>query len=265
MKIFNSLKFLPSSFHICLKLSIEKVFAFTLAEVLITLGIIGIVAAITIPTLISNYQKKQYVIQLQKVYTTVNQALVQIASNSSCVGDLACTGLFDTTTTSQSLGDALVPYFKVVKNCETNTNQGCMSNSISQYYDGSNPRINMDATNSVYRFITADGAAFYIYNNKDNCSNNRGVNNSSPSKMCGEFNVDVNGPQKGPNNMGRDVFYFYITNGKGPLLYPVGGRDMNISGTSYYWKDMGACTPANGNSSNFCTGKIIEEGWQMNY
>ncbi len=32
--------------------------AFTLAEVLITLAIIGIVAALTIPTLISNYQKK---------------------------------------------------------------------------------------------------------------------------------------------------------------------------------------------------------------
>ena len=35
--------------------------AFTLAEILITLGIIGVVAAMTIPTLITNYQKKQTV------------------------------------------------------------------------------------------------------------------------------------------------------------------------------------------------------------
>lgn len=42
----------------------KKVFAFTLAEVLITLGIIGIVAAMTIPTLINNYQKKITVTRL---------------------------------------------------------------------------------------------------------------------------------------------------------------------------------------------------------
>lgn len=40
--------------------------AFTLAEVLITLGIIGVVAAMTLPTLIANYQKRQTVVQLKK-------------------------------------------------------------------------------------------------------------------------------------------------------------------------------------------------------
>ena len=49
-------------------------FAFTLAEVLITLGIIGIVAAMTIPGLISNYQKKQTVTKLQKAISILNQA-----------------------------------------------------------------------------------------------------------------------------------------------------------------------------------------------
>ena len=49
--------------------------AFTLAEVLITLGIIGIVAAMTLPTLIQNYQKKQTVSQLKKVYSLLNQSV----------------------------------------------------------------------------------------------------------------------------------------------------------------------------------------------
>lgn len=40
--------------------------AFTLAEVLITLGIIGVVAALTLPSVITNYQKKQTVEQLKK-------------------------------------------------------------------------------------------------------------------------------------------------------------------------------------------------------
>lgn len=48
---------------------------FTLAEVLITIGIIGIVAAMTLPSLITNYQKKQTVTQLKKVYSIMSQAL----------------------------------------------------------------------------------------------------------------------------------------------------------------------------------------------
>lgn len=41
--------------------------AFTMPEVLITLGIIGIVAAITLPALIGKYQKIQTINQLKKV------------------------------------------------------------------------------------------------------------------------------------------------------------------------------------------------------
>jgi prepilin-type N-terminal cleavage/methylation domain-containing protein len=64
--------------------------AFTLAEVLITLAIIGIVAALTIPTLVNNYQKTQYVTQLKKAYTSVNQALMKLTSDYDCPGDLEC-------------------------------------------------------------------------------------------------------------------------------------------------------------------------------
>ena len=47
---------------------------FTLAEVLITLGIIGVVAALTLPSLITNYRKKETVAQLKKVYSELSQA-----------------------------------------------------------------------------------------------------------------------------------------------------------------------------------------------
>ena len=48
--------------------------AFTLAEVLITLGIIGIVAAMTLPTLIADYQKKVVETRLISFYSKINQA-----------------------------------------------------------------------------------------------------------------------------------------------------------------------------------------------
>lgn len=49
---------------------------FTLAEVLITLGIIGIVAAMTLPSLVGKYKEKQRVTQLKKAYSILNQAFL---------------------------------------------------------------------------------------------------------------------------------------------------------------------------------------------
>lgn len=56
-------------------MDIKKKNGFTLAEVLITLGVIGVVAAMTIPTLMSSYRKKVIETRLSKFYSTINQAL----------------------------------------------------------------------------------------------------------------------------------------------------------------------------------------------
>ena len=54
----------------------EKKSAFTLAEVLITLGIIGIVAAMTLPTLLGRYKEKETVTRLKKTYSILSQAML---------------------------------------------------------------------------------------------------------------------------------------------------------------------------------------------
>ena len=61
-----------------------KRFGFTLAEVLITLGIIGVVAAMTMPTLIANYHKKVYVNQLRTNVSLLSQAVKKIFGGSGC-------------------------------------------------------------------------------------------------------------------------------------------------------------------------------------
>lgn len=132
--------------------------SFTLAEVLITLGIIGVVAAITLPTIVSNYQKTQYVTGLKKAYTEFNQVLKQMAADKGCVDDLKCTGLFDTGTTHQTLGDEFVKYVKVVKNCGTARGQGCWSATTNRYHNGTGTNWAFD-NDTRYKFVTADGVS----------------------------------------------------------------------------------------------------------
>ena len=55
--------------------SLNRKVAFTFAEVLITIGIIGIVASLTLPNIIYNYQKHVVETRLQKFYSTINQAV----------------------------------------------------------------------------------------------------------------------------------------------------------------------------------------------
>ena len=67
---------------------------FTLAEVLIVLTIIGVIAAVVLPALYESTQKTAEVTALQKFYSEMNQALMKLANDYGCRGDLSCTGLF---------------------------------------------------------------------------------------------------------------------------------------------------------------------------
>lgn len=52
-----------------------KKYGFTMAEVLITLGVIGVVAAMTLPTLVQKYRNRVVETRLQKFYSVMNQAV----------------------------------------------------------------------------------------------------------------------------------------------------------------------------------------------
>lgn len=235
---------------------------FTLAEVLITLGIIGVVAAITIPTLINNYQKKENITRLKKAYTAVNQALKQMSLDRGCPNDLKCTGIFASPNTMSDVGDELVKYFSVARNCRTVANQGCWPTVTKTFYDGSGSTINYEGS-SDYKFVTADGTAFDFYSSMSGCGLNSGSGAIGyMSQNCGLLDIDVNG-KKGPNFFGIDTFEFFITNGKGALLYPLGGID-----TTTPWKTAAGvqtrCYSEN-KDGVYCAGRIMEEGWEMNY
>lgn len=244
--------------------------AFTLAEVLIILGIIGVVAEMTIPTLIANYQKTIYITGVKKAYSEFYAALTDLSQDKDCGGDLACTGLFALNTNSDTFGKELAKHFRIVKNCGIAKNLGCWPPITYQNYDKipANHYNSFDNVDS-YKFITADGMSYYVANSAisgagyEDCKYDRSSGVTGQMKnICGVFFVDVNGPKGGPNIIGRDTFIFWITNTKGLGLYPAGGQD-----DSYLWWNASGnqtCVPEN-TDSDFCTGRVVEEGWQMNY
>lgn len=240
--------------------------AFTLAEVIIVLGILGVIAEVTIPTLISNVQKQIYIVELQKAYSIFNQTLKQITSDTSCIGNLACTGFFAPSANDQTLGDQFVQYFKVAKNCGDFAVTGlssCFTSTPNDTYDGKSKE---SGWIFGYNFITEDGIAFKITGRNNNCNDNYSTNTTyNMTKTCGDLYVDLNGPLKGPNSFGVDIFYFYITNGRGPLLYPVGGPDDALYG---HWSKPDG-TPqycySGETSARTCAGRIMEEGWSIKY
>jgi len=244
---------------------------FTLAEVLITLAIIGVVAAMTIPTLMANYQKTQYIAGLKKAYAEVTEALRLMANDHGCPDNLKCTSIFKNGDNA-TLGNEFKKYFKLAKDCGTTYNSNdestkCFSDSISDNYDGTASRYNPNNYN-YYNFITADGLSISLYSY--DCEQNytmSGETNLNISKVCGGINIDVNG-MKGPNNYGRDIFAFYITNGKGPALYPMGGSEFVGNGEGGDWLNSSGEPIFCYDQSPYgwaCAGRIMEQGWQMKY
>lgn len=237
---------------------------FTLAEVIVVLGIIGILAETIFPTLIFDFQKTIYVSSLKKAYSEFNQALMQMTTENGAPNDLVSAGVMDSESTNTSFGQSMARYFKIAFNCKTESGIGCFSNKVSTNYDGSAPRVTTYDTDDSYRFITKDGMSFYIENYHDNCAKNWSAGKTENMRqVCGALYIDVNGPAKGPNNWGRDIFAFHITNGKGAVLYPMFAMD---DGEFGWWNDpLHQWCKGSYKGGGPCTARVIEEGWIMNY
>ena len=253
----------------------NKNHGFTLAEVLITLAIIGIVAAMTIPTLVGNAQKTQYITGLKKAYAETTEALKLMASDYGCPDDLSCTGLFGNSATSDTFANEFKKYFKLAKDCGSTYDVNdektkCFADTYTSHIDGTFSGLSFpqDFMGS-YTLTTADGFSMAITDDADNCA--AGFNAAPGTNMahtCAQVLIDVNG-QKGPNTLGRDLFYFLITTGKGPALYPRGGQEVVTQGEA--WTDPSGnpikCTegPNQAAVGFYCTARVMEQGWQMNY
>ena len=197
-----------------LRTSIKRNAAFTLAEVLITLGIIGVVAALTMPSLINRTQKQELVAQYKKVYSVISQAYLMILNDNG--------GSFDGLANSDNdYIDIFSKYIKDVKVCKTNE-------EVTKCYLDSYKHLDGGVVNTDVGTIltTPDGATLRFNHSSSACT---GTTELKEPIGCGRIRVDVNGVKK-PNTVGYDIFDFYITQ-KGIL--PRGHEDTLTSEDHY--------------------------------
>lgn len=220
-------------------ISMHKRYAFTLAEVLITLGIIGVVAALTLPALTAKYQAKILKQQYKKVYNTFSNALLKTYVNNggsyyvcyylegaySVCSERdpltgACTSYssdygYDQNSQCDALFNELKTILKVVKACDTQAyKNGCVPD-MNGYDSALADNKGGDSSTSDYDILasTSGCSGFREANIKNNNSawvladgTVVGFYSGLPGKI---FWVDINGHKK-PNKWGHDIFTFSI-------------------------------------------------------
>ena len=229
---------------------------FTLAETLITIGIIGVVAALTLPGVISDYNKKIYATQAKKFYNQLSNAfaLTMADKNIDDFHDsrlLRSTENFNSGEVSGTAGDFIRKHFLSQEDCGTlsaaysyarcsvNGNNytnlgkswsGNLNSLVNSYYVGSPSQYycvisNTGALVCMRPFATHEYTAYVL--------------------------VDVNGPKQKPNMTGRDLFFFKVSkNGK---VSPYDG------GYGY------SCNTTAAGPNSVCAYELARNSWEMNY
>lgn len=222
-----------------MKKDFNKKFGFTLSEVLITLGIVGIVAALTIPAIMKNYKNRLYVSELKKVYSQLTNATSSIMSDEHAQNFYETTGGVKDSCTSTDSEDCkgsayfLTNYFKSMKQNCINGDGQCVA---ATYHSTKGKSAN--EFNSSYCIQTVNGAAICMFFDTK----------SNTSKII----VDVNGTSE-PNITGRDVYVMQVAS------------DGSITDIS---SDEDDCNAPDDNSpiidlAKGCLTKVMNAGWKI--
>ena len=222
----------------------KKISAFTLAEVLVTLMIIGVIAAMTIPTLQQNTRNNEMVAGCLKAFSTLSQAIDRMKPDYGPVG--YGTKWNDAETfwkgEKKDYKEGFVSQFNYVS-VEDSNNATCYAETMKKLNGGN---INTETMVNGYTMHTTDGMCImYRESGRSACAPFLNVDevDDNMNNCLGRFLVDVNG-EKGPNRFGRDIYYFALYKGSGVI--PAG------SGTS-----QTSCT--RDGSGYDCAAKVIRE------
>ncbi len=228
--------------------SLRNKAAFTLAEVLITLGIIGVVAAITIPNLITNHKKKVLPVRLQKFYSTFNNALQmsQVDNGDIISWELPnrSEGTDDSRADSyQYFNKYILSYMKGIRKCPPGDTE------CNYELD---PDVNAENGKNYSRFVFTDGSCFGL---------NAGWTNERNARIHGFFDYNCNGK---PNKAGKDEFAFYMNFATNSSSYtPFQYTNFYSNGKKLSTMDREEVKELCKNEPQNCGALIQYDGWRI--
>lgn len=216
---------------------------------LITLGIIGVVAAMVIPTLISNTQTEQYRVGLKKAYSTLTQAInaiyaqnsaIDLSSDDNFINELSTQISMQKTGTFGSL-TTLPANFNY--KCYKETGGTCGNILVRPGIDG------------MKAFVTTNGVLYLIFPTVfPNCDGGNwhvkmDTSETFPqNNVCATLFVDLNG-DKNPNQLGMDVQYFYLVKKNNNYYVRPAGANVDTTCLTGYPEDY--------NKSLHCTNRML--------
>lgn len=227
---------------------------FTLAEVLIALGIVGIVSVLTIPGIMRDYKNRSYVALLQKTYSQLANATQaamadELSDNFYETKSGSATSCTDFTNgkCEKGLGYFLSTYMDPVKyNCGRGTDLCLAGNAADSYKTLSGANAGTPANQDCV--LTAKGAAVCGFHN--------------PNNKTTSIIIDVNG-KEAPNIVGRDVFVMDIKTDGSLADYNAGNTPGKIGCQASQCSTDGA-----GGIYDIacgCLTNVMEAGWKMEY
>ena len=205
---------------------------FTLSEVLITLVVIGVVAAITVPVITVGHQQTETIARLKKALSVANQAL---QASTMYNGEVSSWYNASEIGLAKYMETYWHPYFRNIKVCTNYKTCGFDSNKPYKNPNGSAHGQTLVYNNVRVPFLTDDNMLYTV----------------TPNDGTFILTVDINGANK-PNKFGRDLFYLeYDTEGKS--IRPYGWYATKEEIEQFCSKSNGTC----------CAAKIVRDSWQI--
>ena len=236
---------------------------FTLAEILITLAIIGIVAAITLPSLLVNVNEKAWDAQKKALHARLAQAIGQmntLGGYGTYTEDTSGKATTDTAAESFIL-DALSKVYKINNVCGPDKLSSCgipskitTLGAVSEInFPTKMSELNEKLLNGRHQagedgdmadtkaaaFETVNGESIAVFYNPL-CSSDETIAYYTQNKMCVNFVYDLNG-NEGPNEVGKDVGFITAFYNKNPVVVaPVPYNKDYTSTVPQYSEDTGS-------------------------
>jgi prepilin-type N-terminal cleavage/methylation domain-containing protein len=210
---------------------------FTIVEIIIVLGLIGVISALTIPSLTTQSRKNILASSLSVAVSNFENATMSLIIKDSTITNLSDLSEDDFLAKLRETMSFLGTYTTT----RTETDKNGESTDVSDVF-----------------YLSTNGNAYNINISIGDEASERTVmhNGGNLTQQYATVTIDVNGENL-PNQKGRDIFYFVL--GVDGVLYPVGGKDWSI-----YTGETANYTSCNVGDEN-CAAYLMYNGYKMDY